>query len=245
LQSLIEQGATVLDLGAESTRPGATPLTPEEEWQRLQPALQAAVQLAKIQTGITISVDTRHAETAQRSLALGADWINDVSGLRDPAMVHVLAEANCPIVLMHATSIPANPVDVLPEDQPITDALLAWAEERFTALEAQGIQRTRLIFDPGIGFGKTTEQSLTLLRQIHRFHDLGVPLFVGHSRKRFLHRITSAPAQDRDVETAAISLHLAQQGVQYVRVHNVAIHARAMAAFTATGGLHHDRKETS
>jgi len=236
MQRLIDDGATILDLGGESTRPGATPTPPEEEWRRLEPALRAGLQLAEQQPGVQVSVDTRHPATAEKALALGAHWINDVSGLRNPAMIHAVRHASCDLVMMHATTIPASSQDMLLEDLPVTQALMEWAEARLRTLELAGIARERVIFDPGIGFGKSEAQNFTLLQEIAQFKQLGVRLFVGHSRKRFLSRLHEGEAKARDLETAAISLHLAQQGVDYLRVHDVATNARVLKAFAACQG---------
>jgi dihydropteroate synthase len=218
-EQLIADGADVIDIGAESTRPGATPLTSTQEWERLAPVLERLIGKA------TISIDTRHPETAKKALAMGADWINDVSGLADPAMAEVLA--NYPqsyYVLMHSLSVPADPNQILPEEQDVVQAILHFARQKLEYLAEQGIAKERTIFDPGIGFGKNAQQSLELIERIEEFKTLGVPLFVGHSRKSFLAKFSNTLAADRDALTLEFSKKLSACGVDYLRVHNVKLH---------------------
>ncbi len=225
-QALLAEGAAILDIGAESTRPGAAPLAPEEEWQRLHPVLEIIrAHLPQAQ----ISLDTRHAETIRNAAEYHPAWINDVSGFSNPAMLEAAAESTAQLVVMHSLGIPADKkITLLPNCNPVEE-LLRWAEARFALLEKCGITRARLIFDPGIGFGKTPEQSLVLIRRISAFRRLGVPILVGHSEKSFLARFTDTPAGGRGVETQVVSAFLMQQGVEYLRVHDVAGNRRAFA----------------
>ena len=212
-KQLIEDGATVIDIGAESTRPGATPVSPQDEWQRLLPVLEGLRGSCK-----AISVDTRHARTAEKALAAGAHWINDVSGFSDDAMIAAVRDADCALVVMHSLSVPADKNIVLPADADVADMLITWAEQRFAALEKAGIVRERIIFDPGLGFGKTAAQSWKIIEDIHHFDVLGVPLLIGHSRKSFLGE------GNRDAKTLDISKQLIAKGVNYLRVHDVRAH---------------------
>lgn len=217
--ALIAEGADYVDLGAESTRPGATPLTADAEWARLSPALDRLCSHAP-----RLSIDTRHAQTVRQALAQGVAIINDVSGLLDPAMREVLAAAKCDIVVMHSLSIPADKAVTLPEDCDPIEVVLQW-KQRVTALAQQsGIDVARLIFDPGIGFGKTPQQSLALILRASELVSNGGHWLYGHSRKSFLTLFTNSLAQDRDALTLAFSASLAAAGVQYLRVHNVAAH---------------------
>lgn len=227
IAEMAEQGADVIDIGAESTRPGATPITPEEEWKRLQPVLSALLHFPSMK----FSVDTRHVETAKRALKAGAHWVNDVSGFSDAAMIAAVRDSDCRIVAMHSLSIPADKNVVLPESVDVVAELLQWAEMRFGQIEKSGIARNRIIFDPGIGFGKTAAQSLSILRDIAKFRTLGVPVMVGHSRKSFL-----ANFGDRDDTTLIVSHYLAQQGVDYLRVHDVAAHRQMLNVMKAVHG---------
>jgi dihydropteroate synthase len=226
-------GAEVIDVGAESTRPGAVPLDPEEEWQRLLPFMEQV--LPGLKGRCRISIDTRHAETARRALERGADWINDVGGFADAAMVEAVAPSGCALVVMHSLSIPADPKVTLPDDADPVAALLAFGYERVAALEAAGINRSRLIFDPGIGFGKTAAQSLEILRRAAELRVLGVPLLVGHSRKSFLKAFADGPPPMRDAATLAFSAYLMDRGVGYLRVHDVSGHAALRAIWREMG----------
>lgn len=229
---LVIDGATVLDLGAESTAPLAKPITQQEEWQRLEPILQK-IMLEKTAMLIPpkISVDTRNIETAQKALALGVDWINDVSGLTNPDMCQLLAEQNTDVVVMHQLSFPANAKIVLKGD-PIKP-IFEFAENCLKICDRYGIATNRIIFDVGIGFGKTPEQSLKLLQNIQQFQVFDLRLLMGHSRKSFLTLFTELKPAERDVETLTMSLYLSSQSVDYLRVHNVDACARAFKISTA------------
>lgn len=229
-QQLIEQGAHILDIGAESTRPGATPLTPEEEWQRLENILPDIIKIAH-KKNVMVSLDTRHAQTAHKAVACGVDWINDVGGLQDQAMVDVIKASNVKAVMMHNLGVPANPERILPVNEDPVQLVLVWLQTQLIRLEKQGIKRQRIIIDIGIGFGKNAQQSLALLKEIDTFTSLGCPLLVGHSRKSFLAAMTSKKAEDRDIETLATSFYLAQKGVDYLRVHHVDMHQRAIKIY--------------
>jgi len=238
IQHLTHLGTDILDVGAEATNPQSISLDPQEEWRRLAPVLTKIV-AEKIHFPLApkISVDTRHVEVAEKALALGVDWINDVSGLDDPAMRQLVTATPCDIVFMHHLGVPANKNILLPLDQDPVALVYQWAENRLDELEKTGIARDRLIFDPGIGYGKTAEQSLEIIKNIAVFHQLGVRLLVGHSRKSFLTQFTAQPAAERDLETLVVSLYLANQSVDYLRVHDVATHARSIKVSKALTAL--------
>jgi 2-amino-4-hydroxy-6-hydroxymethyldihydropteridine diphosphokinase/dihydropteroate synthase len=225
---LVEDGAELIDLGAESTRPGATPLSAAEEWTRLEPVLGL---LADRYRGAPLkprlSVDTYHAETARRALALGADVINDVGGLTTPAMVELAAASGAEFVAMHNLGVPADKARVLPADQDPTALVEQWLEQRLAEWERAGIDLSRIVFDPGIGFGKNALQSLRLLRHVERLQRFGQRMLVGHSRKSFMHQAAAAGRDDRDLFTVGASLKLCHAGVDILRVHNVGAHAAA------------------
>jgi 2-amino-4-hydroxy-6-hydroxymethyldihydropteridine diphosphokinase/dihydropteroate synthase len=226
--SLVAAGAELVDLGAESTRPGATPLTADEEWARLEPALGRLVDRYRgAVLRPRLSVDTYHAETAKRAVALGADIINDVGGLTAPAMIEVAAESGVELVAMHNLGVPADKTRVLPPDQDPTAALEHWLEQRIAEWQSAGIDLARVAFDPGIGFGKNALQSLRLLRNVGRFQRFGLRLLVGHSRKSFMHRVAAANRAERDLFTVGVSLNLCRAGVDLLRVHDVAAHVAA------------------
>lgn len=226
MEEMVEQGADVLDIGAESTRPGARSLSVEEEWERLRPVLE----MAKSRFGIVpVSIDTRNAATAARAIDSGADWINDVSGGRDEQMQAVIRSASCRYVVMHSLSVPADPSIVLPDGVDATITVRSWAERRLQDLYDAGIMPERVILDPGIGFGKTAEQSWNLLRGVPQLADLPVPLLIGHSRKSFFRLLGEREPHERDVETQMVSAWLASYGVPFLRVHDVAGTKRALA----------------
>ena len=215
------QGAQVLDLGAQSTRPGAVDVGSKEELSRLLPCLQS---IRATHPQVILSVDTFRASVARAALEAGADWINDVSGgRRDPAMLSLVADAGCPYVLMHSrgdsqtmdncTDYGAQGVvaGVLQELRLSTDR----------ALQA-GLSREQLIWDPGLGFAKTTDQSLQLIRQLDELQQDGIPLLLGPSRKRFIGAVLDQPrAKARIWGTAAVCARAVEAGVHVVRVHDV------------------------
>lgn len=222
IEQLIHDGADVIDIGAESTRPGATPLFPSEEWARLEPVLAELERYSN--ASVEFSVDTRHVPTARKSLDYGVHWINDVSGLENPDMLRLIAVGNATIVCMHSLGVPADKQKTLPLDTDVIELLFIWMEERLRKLLAAGIDPGRIIFDPGIGFGKSAQQSMQIIRDIRAFHVLGVKLMVGHSRKSFLGLPKTASLQQLDAATLAVSKYLISQDVRYLRVHNVALH---------------------
>jgi dihydropteroate synthase len=223
-EQLVKDGADIIDIGAESTRPGATPLADEEEWARLAPVLSGIME-APGRRRVRLSVDTRHALTASRALDLGVEIINDVSGLADHAMAQLLAGHAGDVVVMHALSIPAVTSQTLPAECDVVDELLAWKTNITTQALAHGIAAERLIYDVGIGFGKTPKQSLELMLAAAQFQQSGGRWLFGHSRKSFLKLFTNADASMRDDLTLAFSAQLAQADVDFIRVHNVARHA--------------------
>ena len=240
--ALAEAGATVIDLGAESTRPGSIELDREAEWSRLAPVLTAL--RARWPRGALprLSVDTRHPPTAVRAIEAGADWINDVTGFDDPAMIDAVNAASVDLVVMHHLGVPPQPGQVLDRSGDPVAALLSWGAERLARLERAGIPPDRVIFDPGIGFGKTPEQTAAILARIGEFRALGVRLLVGHSRKSFLKEWFApdgvgpcATVADREIETLALTQHLATWAVDYVRVHDVEANARLLRAGAMVG----------
>ena len=235
-------GVTILDIGAEATNPSTAvknhPITPVEEWKRLEPVLAALRGMP-----ITLSLDTRHAEVAKNGILAGVHWINDVSGFSDPAMVRAVTQSSqtsgtsVDLVMMHSLVVPADPrVTLSLESDPVSQ-ILGWTEKRLQELEAAGIARERIIFDPGFGFGLTVEQSWVVLREIERFHDLGIRILVGHSRKSFLTSITNSPAPARDLETATLSVTLANKGMNYLRVHDAETSSRTLKCWTQVDGV--------
>ena len=231
LQSLDLAQVHILDFGAESTRPGAQPILADEEWQRLEPALALTVDYFKSKYfRPQISVDTYHSSTAAQAVNAGADMINDVGGLRDPQMIEVLKGCHAQYVLMHSLTIPAQTSITMP-DEKLIESLKSWALDHLEKLEIAGISLDRILFDPGLGFGKTPAQGFALLQNLEEFLNLPVRLLIGHSRKSFLNRWGPREATDRDFETLGISMNLASRHVDVLRVHQAEHHQRALRAF--------------
>lgn len=221
VDAMIADGASVIDIGAESTRPGAQILSPQEEWQRLEPVAKA-VRARKGE--VEFSVDTRHVEIAAKALESGFSWINDVSGGEDSGMFKLAKASGCKLALMHSLTIPADPSRILDTTDPVGE-VVEWGRRALEQADKAGLARRQIVLDPGIGFGKSPEQSLALVKDIGRLKALGAAVLVGHSRKSFLRLFTGKPAAERDPETLAFSCYLAEQGVDYLRVHDVKSHA--------------------
>lgn len=233
VKHLINAGAEIIDLGAEATNPTVKSISAQIEWSRLEPVLTELIQQKKTFTiPPIISIDTRHPLVAKKALALGADWINDVSGLDDPDMRKIIAKHPCRVIMMHHLGIPVDPKICLPDDRDPIEVILQWAEKRMDELTKQNIQRKNIIFDPGVGFGKNPRQSLHIIKHIEQFKQLNVPILVGHSRKRFLELFTDQPFDQRDEVTTRISTQFLKN-VDYLRVHNVEMHAQGFKMFNA------------
>jgi dihydropteroate synthase len=229
VKKFIEDGADIIDIGAESTRPGATPLSAEEEWQRLATInLPEIINLAH-KNNIKISLDTRHHQVASKVIAMGVDFINDQEGFRSEEMISVVKQSEALLIMMHSLTIPADRNITIPEDKDIILEITKWAEDRKQKLLNAGIKQERIIFDPGIGLGKTANQSWHLIKNIQQFCSLNLDILAGHSRKSFLNKVTSLPFTKRDIESLAISIYLLQKGIKYIRIHDVAIHKRAFS----------------
>lgn len=224
---LENEGADILDIGGESTRPGSDPVGIEEECRRVLPVIEALAKRAQV----PLCIDTRNGEVMRRAAQAGARILNDVSALAyDPKSLQVAAETGLPVVLMHAQGDPKtmqhNPVyaDVVLD---VYDAL----EARVEACEKAGIPRERLVVDPGIGFGKTVAHNLALLGALSVFHGLGCVLLLGASRKTFIGKLSGAAPAGRLPGSVAAALMGAAQGVQIVRVHDVAATRQALAVW--------------
>ncbi len=230
---LAADGADIIDVGGESTRPKSTPVPVDEELRRVMPVVQ---QLAgKIDA--PISIDTRKAAVARAAVEAGAEIINDISGLEgDPEMVRLAAETGVGVCAMHMQGTPQTMQDSPSYEDVVVD-VHEYLRERRDALVAAGVDRERICLDPGVGFGKTDQHNLELIAHCHQLHDLGCPLLVGHSRKRFMGALLDKGATDRMNMTIGVALSLAEQGVQIMRVHDVRPVREALVAFEATGGI--------
>lgn len=230
---LVAEGADLLDVGGESTRPYADVVATEEELRRVVPVVE---RLAR-EVGVPISIDTSKAAVARAALAAGAELINDVTGLEgDPEMIGVALESNAGVCAMHMQGTPQTMQDDPCYDD-VVEEVFEYLRQRRDALLAAGIERERICLDPGVGFGKTHQHNLTLMAHCGRFHELGGPMLVGHSRKGFLAKLLADKEADRDAATAGSALALAVQGVQVIRVHNVRMVREALLAFEASGGI--------
>ena len=228
VENMISNGVNIIDIGAESTRPNATPLTADEEWTRLKPALKIVKEMIK-ETVLPpqISVDTYHPATAEKCLELNVDMINDVGGLRSKSMMALARSCDKTFIAMHSVTVP---VDSKISLDPAADACAVfenWIREGRELWDVHGLGLHRIIVDPGIGFGKSSLQSLDLMRSTKRFRKLGHRLMVGHSRKRFLRSFSDHASANLDIETIGASLQMCSQSVDILRVHSVEAHTRA------------------
>ena len=235
--TMVEAGVHILDVGGESTRPGATPVDPATEWSRVGPVLERLIERsAGRRLRPLLSLDTRHPEVAEKALALGVDIINDVGGLASPAMVALARDSGKDWVAMHHVTVPADPETTLPVDRDPYDSVEQWLRRRMETWDAQGVDLARIIFDPGIGFGKNRLQSLRLLRRAGEFRRHGLRVLVGHSRKSFMKSFAGKDKADDDLTTLGASLHLCAQGVDIIRVHNVPLHATTWRGWSHLAG---------
>ncbi|QTN34326.1 dihydropteroate synthase [Akkermansiaceae bacterium] len=224
-RKMISEGTAIIDIGGESTRPGALPVSADEEIRRTIPVIRAI----RAEWDGLISIDTTKAAVAGEALAAGADIINDVSGLTaDPGMAAICAPTGCGIVVMHMQGTPADMQDS-PSYSDVVGEVRSFFQERLETLTALGIDPARLCFDPGIGFGKTLEHNLALIRALPTLAPLGRPLLLGISRKSFLSKITAASEpSERDAPTCAITALARRQGIMLHRVHDVKANLAAL-----------------
>ncbi|HUG20860.1 MAG TPA: dihydropteroate synthase [Planctomycetaceae bacterium] len=225
--ALAEEGADVLDIGGESTRPDSEPVSLKEELNRVIPVIESLRQ----QTDVSISIDTTKAEVARQALAAGADIVNDISGLTfDENMISVCTNSDCGIIAMHIRGTPRTMQDNPAYDDVVSD-VRGFLSKRVELMADSGIDRERIMLDPGIGFGKTAEHNLELMRNLSELRSLGRPLMVGHSRKRFLGKILGRPVDERTAGTIGVSAALSLLGADVIRVHDVAAVRDALTAF--------------
>ncbi len=226
---LVAEGADILDVGGESTRPGADEVPLDEELRRVIPVIQ---QLS-CSTSIPISVDTSKAEVARQALRAGARIVNDVSGLQfDPDMIDVCRESHCGVSVMHLQGTPRT-MQTDPHYGDVVAEICEYFADRLSTLASAGITSERIVLDPGIGFGKTAQHNLKILSSIAAFRNLGRPVLIGHSRKRFLQKLIQREVDERLFGTVGVTLALARQQADIVRVHDVAANRDALAAYQA------------
>jgi len=230
---LVEQGADLLDVGGESTRPYSTPVQTQEELRRVLPVVRALCE----RTTVPVSIDTSKAQVAAEAIGAGAEIINDVTGLEgDPDMLRVAADTGAGVCVMHMQGTPQNMQDN-PTYRDVVEDIFDYLRRRRDALIAGGLDPSRICIDPGIGFGKTHQHNLTLLANCGRHHELGCPLLVGHSRKGFIGHVLGDKQADRTAGTIGVALALARQGVQVIRVHDVLPVRQALLLFDSVGGI--------
>ncbi|MEW6313581.1 MAG: dihydropteroate synthase [Pseudomonadota bacterium] len=224
---LIEEGADILDIGGESTRPGAPPVGTEEELRRVLPVLEGL-------RGVTVpmSVDTQKAEVMRAALAAGASMVNDVNALRAPGALEAVATSDCGVCLMHMQGEPRT-MQQAPSYDDVVGEVLGFLRERLADVEAAGVVRERIVLDPGFGFGKMLEHNLALLCGLDRIAELGVPVLAGLSRKSMLGKLIGNDSTDRTAASVAAALLAAQKGARILRVHDVRSTVDALAVLQA------------
>lgn len=229
-RELAAKGAHIIDIGGESTRPGADFVPVDEECARTVPVISAIRQ----GSDVPISIDTRKAAVGRAALEAGANLVNDVAAFTfEPELAQVTAEAKAPVCLMHAQGDPTTMQDNPTYDNVVLD-VFDFLEERIEAARAAGIEHSQIIVDPGIGFGKTLQHNLELMRGLSLFHGLGCPILLGASRKRFIGTIADVPsAEDRAPGSVAAALFALRQGVQIIRAHDMDATRQAMQVWQA------------
>ena len=232
-QQLVEEGADILDIGGESTRPYSEPVEETEELRRVVGVVQSVCE----QTNIPVSIDTSKAKVAAESIQAGAEIFNDVTGLSgDPQSVALAAESGVGICAMHMLGTPQTMQDDPRYDDVVTE-ILAYLNQRRDVLTSAGVPADRICLDPGIGFGKTHQHNIELVANVGQFHQTSCPILAGHSRKGFLAKIVGGKNKDRMLVTVGVALALAAQGVQVLRVHDVRSVRDALLGFDAVGGI--------
>jgi dihydropteroate synthase len=232
-KNLVRDGAAIIDVGGESTRPYAQPVRSDEELRRVIPVIERL----RGQVNVPISIDTCKASVARAAIEAGAEIINDVSGLEaDPQMLELAQQSRVGVCIMHMQGTPQSMQDK-PTYANVVEDILRYLEQRLQQVVAAGIDPANVCLDPGIGFGKTHQHNLTLIAQAAQFHQLGCPVLIGHSRKGFISKLMGSDnLADRDAGTLAISILLAQQRVQILRVHNVELIHKGLALVQAVSG---------
>jgi dihydropteroate synthase len=226
-RSLVEEGADLLDIGGESTRPGASPVSLQEERRRVLPVIEALAD-----GDVPVSVDTRNPQVMREAVASGASMVNDVTALAAPGALDAVAKTPVAVCLMHMQGEPGT-MQVHPSYADVVREVREFLERRVAAAEAAGIARDRVVVDPGFGFGKTLEHNLELLRALAEFRGLGVALMAGLSRKAMLGKLTGREPRDRVHASVAAALAAVQNGAQIVRVHDVSATRDALAVWQA------------
>lgn len=214
---LIADGADIIDIGAESTRPGADILDYAQEWDRLKYILPKIIDIAKAANKL-VSIDTYHTQTALRAIELGVDIINDVANLSE--MQNIALTNNKKIVITHSLTVPADKNVIMPDGIDIIAHLISFFTRKIEYLESKGFNINNVILDPGIGFGKNATQSFTILKNINKLKELNYKILIGHSRKSLFNDFKNS-LEIKDLKTHIASIFLAKQNIDYLRVHNI------------------------
>ncbi|NCC21169.1 MAG: dihydropteroate synthase [Alphaproteobacteria bacterium] len=228
IERLWEDGAAIVDIGGESTRPGSEPVSVQEEIDRVCPVIERVKD-----SGKWISIDSRNPQTMRAALKAGANIVNDVYALRESGAIEVVAQFGVPVCLMHMQGEPKS-MQQDPRYENVVEDVFQFLHERIVACVAGGIDKSHIFIDPGIGFGKTLEHNLLLLRNIRRFHDLCVPVLLGASRKSFIREISPKASVDKRLPgSLAVAAWAVTQGVDVLRVHDVFETRQALDVFLA------------
>lgn len=215
VEKMIAAGVSIIDVGGESTRPGAPDVALEEELQRVVPVIKAI----RAKHDVWISIDTSKAEVMRQAIEAGADLINDVRALQEPGALEVAAKANLPICLMHMKGQPRT-MQTNPQYDDLMDDVSAFLQERIAACESVGIDKSQLILDPGFGFGKTIEHNYHMLAHLYKFHEFGLPILAGMSRKSMIFKLLEKPAAECANASVVCATIAAMKGAQIIRVHD-------------------------
>jgi dihydropteroate synthase len=230
-ETLVEEGAHILDVGGESTRPGATSLSADEEWQRIGPVLQQLVKW-----DIPVSVDTYHPQTMQKALDLGVDIVNDVWAFRQKGALEAVASSRCGLCMMHMHGEPAT-MQLHPMVGNVMDELSVFFQTQLALIDEAGIDQSRVVLDPGIGFGKTVEQNFEIMRKQSQLLHFGQPLMVGWSNKSSLGAVSGLPVDQRLVPSVVAAVLAVERGARILRVHAVAKTVAALSVWKAEAGI--------
>ena len=217
---MIKEGVDILDIGGESTRPNATPVSEQEERQRVIPLIQTL----RTQTDVSISIDTMKPKIAHEALKAGANFINDIQGLKNDPMIEVASSYDVPVCIMHMQGSPQTMQQQTHYEEDIISYLIHWFKERIKVLTKKGIKEKNIIIDPGIGFGKTVADNLKIIHNLSKFKDLGYPVLLGVSRKSFMGKIVNHPSNELLAPTLAINTIAVLSAVDIIRVHDIKEH---------------------
>lgn len=225
---MVEQGASIIDIGGESTRPGAPEVDAEQELQRVIPVVERIRQ----ESDVKISVDTKKTKVMREAIRAGADMINDVNALRDDGAIQVISQSTASVCLMHMQGRPET-MQSAPQYQRVTDEVISFLSQRINACEAAGIDKSRIWVDPGFGFGKTQQHNYQLLNELSAFERLEVPILVGVSRKSMIGHVTGRLPQDRLAGSLGAAMIALMHGASVLRVHDVAETVDIVKVFSA------------